>query len=407
MSYPVFVYFSPIVVSSTPTPPVPPVPPIVYVSTPIPFEPDYQVMLMATDGTILDVIDMSRIQVLEYTRIVNNYGVCSLTIDADDRAAQFATRLDMLIEIYRRNEQNGDFEKEDTYFARYFNRFEDESGEEFVIISGVQLTQLLERRIILAVDDPLNAGGFSTKFDIGSTVMWQFVNEQCVNPASNALRAFPQLTISADPLAGFLVFQRRAYENLLVVLQEIATQSQMDFYVERTTGANLRVLIAVTGTDKTLTSNYPFLPYVLFDPRRGNMRSPNLTVNRKSEKTLMFVMGQGLDGDRVAFPVTNGVSIDDSIWNRIEATTDSRNDTDTDGLLASGTEALNDAGIEIAFSFEPDLFASQGRYNVDWFLGDKVTALYGDYQTDLRVMQVSVTVNTDQTVVPTLERIRR
>lgn len=368
------------------------------------FEPNYQIALIhPSTGDLLDILDSTRWQELSYFRVINDYGEFSLTISGNDRAATHASILDLIVEIYRENYPGAGYEVEGTYFSRYYNPFEDENGHEWIIISGVSLEHLIYRRTIYVFDDPVNAGGFITRQEPADSLMRNLVLYQMVTPAIDSARTFPGLTCAAVANIGYTWGVRASSENVLDLLKEGAIKGQVDFRITRTTGANFVFESLVIGTDRTYSTNYPSA-YMLFDPRRGNMYSPNLNVDRKNEKTFCYVLGQGLEDERFIYPVSNSAQ-NDSPFNRIEVTTDARNneDSDLDGLTAAGLETLNDQGSQIEFTFTPDLNAPDGKYNIDWFLGDRVTANYKDYMTDLRIFRVDVMVNAEgQTVTPQL-----
>lgn len=374
------------------------------------YQADYQVVLIDTNGDQLDVIDASRWQNLEYSRVINDIGNVSITLDSSDRAANYRNKLDMLIEVYRRNKPSTDggvFELEETFFNRFQNIFEDEAGREWVIITGLSLEHLLSRRVIVVEDDPTGAGGYSTKAGYPDAVMTEFVDNQFINPAVNAQRIAPQFTAAPVGNLGLsTTFERVTTENVLDILKRIAFASNIDFEVIRTNGANLMFHCLVKGTNKTKSANYPSMPYLFYDPKRGNIISPSLIVDRRTEITFVYVQGQGIEEDREVLPVP-GSTMTDSIWNRIEANTDARNIEDdanqTDGLIAAGMDYLRQNGIQTDFSFEPDLTAPQGRYNLDWFLGDIVTGSYQGYEKNMRITEIKVTVNAEgETIEPVL-----
>ena len=55
------------------------------------------------------------------------------------------------------------------------------------------------------------------------------------------------------------------------------------------------------------------------------------------------------------------------------------------------------------FSFTPDLDGLQGQYNVDWKVGDYVTAKYAGYTQDVRIQGISVSVAEDESINVQLE----
>lgn len=370
---------------------------------------DYQIAVLDHDGNGVDLIEMEgRVEMLQYTRALNDVGDISITFAKDnDRAFDYFDQTDYFLEVYRRNQEGAGFEKETTYFNRYADIAEDEeTGLENLIIGGKSLEYLLAGRRINPDDDPDNAAGFSTKSGFVDAVMSEYVNEQCVNPAINTLRAFPGLTVAATTNVPFQTFQRRKREdNLLEVLKEISQQAfsggvRADFRVRRTTGASLLFEALIIGNDRSETANFPFTQFVLFDPKRGNLSNPRLTIDRRDEITYVYVAGQGPESDRVYVPVTVPAK-NDSPFNLREDVTDSRENSDIDGLISAGYGYLEEKGRKLTFTFQPDYLASQGKYNVNWFLGDVVTASYRGFSFDYRITKITITVTAEEEKIET------
>lgn len=367
----------------------------------------YQLQLIDPGGAQLDLLSMDRVVALDYTRALNDIGTISFTLDESDDAAQYFGLTDMLVNVWRKNTPTGVFELDASYLIRFWSRLEDSEDtlEEFVVFGGVSLEHFLKRRVIVPEDDPVSAGGFVARQASGDTLMRDFVTYQCITPVVNLSRSISGL--SAIPVTGgfAISFQRRSLDRLLDVLQEIAQKTMVDFEIAYTGDTETETMAlefraAPIGTDRTKATNYPTAPFLLFDPRRGNMFAPVITVDRKDEATFIYVAGQGLEDERVVFPVSNAQTINDSIWNRIESVTDARNNEegDLDGYLGAGIDALNDAKVNVNFEFQPDINAPSARYNVDFFLGDKVSAQYAGYTTDVRIAKVNISLSDDETI---------
>lgn len=376
------------------------------------FRGDYQLKLYNPDGTELAVLDMRRIEHLYYERMVNDIGQLNFTLDASDSLASVFGQTDTVVDVWRRNAPGKNFELEDTYLLRYWNRFEDENSE-YLIYGGPQIGHLMKRRIIIPADDPLEAGGYSSKYGAADTVMYQFANEQCINPNANTNRAIPNLIASAPSGTARNVFQRRqGGDSLFDTLQECSINSALydgsyiryDWHVRHNGDLEFEFVVEQRGSDKTERTNFlAGTPYIVFNPERGNMISPSLTLDRKTEETIVWVGGRGLADQRILYPVSDNTALAASPWNRIEGYVDSRSDDDTNGLIAAGQEELDDKKLKFDFDFTPDLDGFQGRYNEDWVLGDFVTGYFAGYSQDVRISAVAVEVDNDEGIQITLE----
>lgn len=365
----------------------------------------YQIQLLHPDGYQLDLLSMDRVVALNYTRALNDVGSFSLTVDSSDDTAQYFGLTDMVVNIWRKNTPHGVYELDASYLTRFFSRLEEDDNEEYVIFAGVSLEHFLTRRVIVPDDDPVNAGGFVTRTGSGDEVMRDFVLYQCIAPQVNAGRIIQGLTAAAVSGAFDTAFQRRSYDNLMDIIKEIAQQSIVDFEIVYTGDFETETMTfefraGTIGTDRTRTNNYPTGAFIQFDPRRGNMSSPMIIVDRKDEATYAYVAGQGLEDERVIFPVISNLALPASKWNRIEILTDARNNEegDVDGYLSAGVDALNDKKVKTSFAFQPDLNAPDTLVNVDWFLGDRITAQYASYSEDLRITRITFDVRDDEVI---------
>jgi hypothetical protein len=238
--------------------------------------------------------------------------------------------------------------------------------------------------------------------------MLAYVDEQIISPFTNALRAQPQISTAPSQNLGQPVFYRAQYEPVLTVLQTLAVQGRVDFSLTHT-GSNLFVFEAgYVGADKSKTANYPFSRFVYFSPLRGNLKNPAIVVNAYDETNAIFMQSQGIEEDRIT-TLFDSQDVYDSPFARREKTADAREIEDggslLDGLTTSANKAILDNQAKISFEFEVESGANGAIYNVDWMLGDTITANYEDITYDMRVMQVELDITgTTQTIKPTLER---
>lgn len=308
------------------------------------------------------------------------------------------TQRDYLATVYRENVE------EDTFLLRYYDIGEHE-GKEVLILGFLSLDHLLKRRQIVPEDDPLGADGYSTKAGFAERVMNAYVNEQAVNPALNPLRRIAGLTTDLGDFHGNQTFQRRTYEdNLLDVLKDIATTSDWDFTITHTGSAQFFFTGQQVGSDKSKETNFPLLPFVLFDVRRGNLQEPHLVVNAYEEINYVYMGAQGPEDDREWLPASDPDAIALSPWGRIEGSGDARESSDSDEILNSGAVFLKEHKAMNELEFEPDLQVGGAIYRDHWDLGDVVSAQYKGFEQRVRVTEVEVTASgTGETIKPTLE----
>lgn len=356
--------------------------------------PVYQIVVLdRDDGSVRVVFDTTRTFDIRYSLALNDVGLIAFSISADDAfAEQF--ELDDIIEVYRTDPTSDNLTREESYFLRSTQRFR-QNDDEIIVIGGMSLNHLLARRVIDPDDDPLEAGGYSTKGGAADVVLRDYIREQAGDLAS-AERQFPNLSvlpvIGNAPNAG----ARLRYENLLAIAKTFSERGQIDFQIRRVQANFLECFIGIIGSDKTKTTNYPAVPYVLLTPMRGNLSDPNLILDRTNEQNFLYALGQGQGENRIVLELS-GEGVTDSPYNRIEFTQDVRN-AEKDSpvqLLTQASQALKEKRVQREFSFKPTGVEAGNVYRVDWVLGDKVTIQWGDVTQDLRITGIDFTLTPD------------
>lgn len=375
-------------------------------------EADYQLVFISPNpGEVIDIVPVrSRIQNLKYVKKLNDISELRFTVDVTDRIVErIINREDVICEVLRRNSPTGQFEVEKTFFIRFWDLFEEDTRRESVIFAGVSLEDLLRRRLIVPDDDPFAAAGFSTKSGSPDVVMRDYVREQAITPFTSVARAFPELYIAPfTPMSLHTTYQRRNQDNtLLEVIQDIANTSDMDFEIFRNGGVRFEFWPHFIGTDRSVTYNEHLLrPFVFFSTKRANIVTPRLTYDRRKDVTYVYVAGQGIEEDRVFVP-QGSTEMTYSPYNRIESVIDSRDDETFDQMIASGVAEIQKTLGQKVLDFEIAFGQAQTRYNVDWFLGDYITAQYRDVQYDYRLREITVEVTgRGEKLTPTFEQRR-
>lgn len=367
--------------------------------------PDYQLTVRdPATGAVRIVLDGSAFDDCKYSRALNDVGVLAMTLPSDPGWPAIFT-LDALIDVERTSPLTGFLQTEETYLCRLTHRFR-EGDEERFVVGGLSLNHLLARRIVDPADDPLAAGGYSTKAGSADDILVAYANEQCGLIAS-ALRQFPSFTIAASNSIGTPAGRRLRYENLLETFQDVCNQSNVDFIVSRLTSNSLRLTVLPIGSDKTRSHNYPFLPFVELNPLRGNLSDPSLLFDRKKEQNYVYALGEGPGENRILSKL-EGEGIHDSPYNRIEFTTDVRTAQrgDSQTILTGARSALYDKQPKIEFTFKPTGADPGALYRLDWDVGDLITAAWDDQVVDLRVREVTITLDSGgETIEPRLEPV--
>lgn len=360
--------------------------------------PSYQITLInPSTGLTITVFDGTAIDDMRFSRVLDDVGLVAITFPySSSLAADFT--LDSLIEIRRTSPATGALVVEETYLTRLTHHFRQGNDEKF-IVGGFSLNHLLARRIVDPADDPLAAGGYSTKAGTSDDVLVAYAREQCGDLCATVARQFPNFSVAPGSSYGNPVGRRLRYENLLDVFQDVCKQSQlvlMDFQITRISGSLLRLTVAPIGTDRTKTRNYPFAPFVELNPLRGNLSDPSLLFDRKNEQNFVYALSQGPGESRIVTRV-QGDGVNDSPYNRIEFTTDVRSAQrgDTTTVATSAGAVLNDKQAKREFTFKPSGTEPGGIYRLDYDLGDIVTCTFDNQSFDLRVRGIEISLSAD------------
>lgn len=360
--------------------------------------PSYQFSITdPTSGGIVAVYDGSSFDDVKYSRVLDDVGLLAFTMPYSDALTSIFT-LDSLIEVQRTSPLTGALQTEDVFMTRLTHHFREGDEEKFVI-GAFSLNHLLARRIIDPADDSGAAGGYSTKSGPADDVLISYARQQCGDLCLTAARKYPNFTIAASNSIGDTVGRRLRYDNLLKVFQDVCNQSStilMDFQIVRLTGNSLRLIVLPIGVDRRRSHNYPFAPFVEFNPLRGNLTDPSLLFDRKQEENYVYALAQGPGESRIVTRVS-GEGISDSPYNRIEFTTDIRNAErgDNTTVLTSARAALFDKQPKKEFTFKPTGTEPGSVYRNDFDVGDLVTCTFGTDSFDLRIRGVEISLSPD------------
>lgn len=357
--------------------------------------PDYQITVIdPVTGQTITVYDGSALYEMRYNRPLNDIGAIAITLPVQDNGLRLRGifTLDTLVEVARTSPVTGKLQVEETFLTRLTHRFRENNEQRFVV-GGLSLNHLLSRRLIDPDDDPLAAGGFSTKAGPADEVMRAYAREQCGDLASSD-RQFPNFSVGSVLSVGTGVGKRLRYENLFEIFQELSRSGGVDFVVKRVIGNTLRLTVAPIGSDKSTSTNYPFAPSVMFNPDRGNLANPSLVMDRKKEGNVCYALGQGQGEFRIVAKVT-GTGMGDSPYNRLEFAEDVRiaERGQADQLLTAAREALKERQPQREFTFDTSSQAPGNVYRQDWDIGDVVTAAWDEEQINLRIRDVELNIS--------------
>lgn len=353
--------------------------------------PDYTVEITSPQtGEKLFVIPLVQSYGLKFSRQINHITPFALTLPYEsdyEVALNVEDNPDTIIDIYR-TDPDGDAQLESSFLTRDYEHIASDDDDR-IVISGVHCNDLIRRRYIDPDDDSIQPnGGYATKAGIGSTVIRDYIYEQCVNPFTNTDRIILGLTVPAPTDSGLSTGGNFRYNNLWDEMVKLANQALLDIEVRHTGSRNFECVIGQFGTNRSAISKVVG-PYCIFDPNLGNLANPQYRVSRKDEITFVRVQGSGARDNRTSLPIQSPHATD-SVFNRIEATYDSRNTPDTSPYTRyiDGLKYLKEKEVQRTFQGEPLLTSGGAIYRTNWFFGDTVTVRWDNVEQDIRIRKI-------------------
>lgn len=253
----------------------------------------------------------------------------------------------------------------------------DENGTKTYNVKGRTLEMLLTTRIIWGTYNAVNK-------DV-STVMYEIVNQNCVNP-SNANRKIPYLKLAEDlKLGGKITYQKTGGE-VYDSLSTIASTYDLGFSVLFKPKTKELIFEVVEGVDRTVeqSTNDP----VEFSTELEDLLSSSYYTNDQDVKNVAFVQGEDSGSSRKS--VTSGEASSKGFGRRelyvdardLQSTSIDENGEEqnlspteyTQVLTQRGDDKLSECKTTETFEAQIRVFGNvQYEFGVDYKKGDKVT----------------------------------
>ena len=331
----------------------------------------HEIWLSDANGTRLTLLES--VISFAYARVVNGIGAFSITLPNTFSGGMIQT--DGRVEFWR------DGRLQTAGLIRKMNYADDAKGLTTLVVGGVDMNDLLQRRIVAYAAGSVQA----SKSGHADDVLKAIVRENLGALVAVAARNLTSLnfTVALDLTAVAVLERRFSWTNVLTVIQEIASASTQSTGIglyfdlvpvmvsSTQLGFELRTYTGQIGMDMSSS--------VFFGKSWGNLGSPKLEKDYSAEFNYCYVGGQGEEADRSIVEVSDTARIGGSPWNRREIFQDGRNEKTVTGLDALGRKALraNRPVLRLSGSL---LDTTQARYGIDWSWGDKVTVEYRGFQ---------------------------
>jgi hypothetical protein len=332
------------------------------------------------------ILDNASISEMQYSSTVNGIGAFALTVDADQLPSA-ALEVDTLYIVKRKKDFNSALLTWGVYLLRQASQYvEADSTQRKITIGAVSAEHLFTRRVVDPANDPLVAGGYSTKDGSTDIVLSEYILQQA-GAGAEPLRTFPRLVVNNPTGDGIPMGARLRYENLWDFVRENAEKARQ--YIRFVFDDNNEFRVTVAG--------YVDKPRVVISPERGSATNPVFSLDRTSERNYVILLGQGQGSNRQELRDFSAAT-NDSPYNRLEFTSDARNadKSSLQQLITEGQNALYDARAIPSFAVK-FVFGNGIGYPEDVQLGDVVTAYWQEINVTRRLLVrgLNVTVSTN------------
>jgi len=294
-------------------------------------------------------------------------------------------------------------------FMRQFRYAEAYDGSDLIIVSGPDVIDLLDRRIVAYAAGTSQA----SKTDYADDMLVEIVDENLESSATDSDRDLSgyNFSIVAGSSAAPSVSKAFSWQKVLPLLQNICQMSKTDGtdlyfdivpYLVSNTEIGFRFTTFIDQIGQDLT--YDAGGNIVFGREWGNLERPIYTEDYTQEVNVVYAGGQGEGADRNVNEEEDTTRSGASIWNRREAFRDARNLSTDAAVTDSGNARLAEGKPKITFTGTL-LDSAQTRYGLDWKFGDKVTATYLGKQFDgmVKSVEFGVSENKQETIKARLE----
>lgn len=333
---------------------------------------------------------------LAYVKEVNSIGSGMFVLNAesnvvDTLASSGEPELDTQVEFWRSDSDNEIEPYCDFYgFLRDREYTTDDNGQVRFVALLEEQSDLMRRAAILYRANIDGRSSFDN--DPAETILKTLVTYNATSAGTtadgrdrNVDSWAANVSVATNTAAGTSLSRSYMGRNLFDVLREVAESGGLDWSLVKTGAQSWQFrTAALLGTDRSTGTNT-----VTFSLPYGNMRRPNLRSNRRSEKTVVTIGGQGADNARVIRTRT-GVNYN-ALYNSYEVFANGSQYSTSAGLDSEADERLDELRARDSLSFDVIQVPST-LYGKHYFLGDKVRAFFLGFSYTPQIRRVAIDV---------------
>lgn len=253
----------------------------------------------------------------------------------------------------------------------------DDKGNKTFNVKGRTLEVVLTTRIIW--------GTYNVSNKYASTVMYEIVNQNCVNP-TNAKRKIPYLECAEDKQLGGKMSVQKTGGDVYDSLTTIAGSKDLGFNVLFRPKEKKLIFEVVAGVDRTIEQS--IVDPVEFSTDLEDILSSSYYTNNQDEKNVAFIQGEGDGASRVSQISGNNElegfdrkelyvdarDLQSETVNEDGSTTSLTPDEYKAALINRGDDKLSECEVTETFEAQIRVFGDvQYEFGKDYKKGDKVT----------------------------------
>ena len=345
--------------------------------------PKYEVIVKTDTGSPLFVL--TQFASLTAGRFDRAYMPLEITIPQDDELYPVGTfEKDMILELWREQNQSMVLDGETCYFLRNIRYFRD-GTKDMVYLKAYDANYQIDAREVEYNAGTSQAGKTGVACDVIKAIIRE--NFTTATDATRNLSA-AHFIVDADDGFGETVTKAFSRQYVLSTIQNLCNQS-------REAGTWITFDVVYSGSLPLVFKTFKdqrgndITDSLLLSEEAGNIANPSLDFDWTAEATAVYVAGKGQDDNRVVGSATNAARINESIWSRREMITENFQLDVIASLNAEAASYLDKYSPKIVFTGE--IVETIGtQYGINWNYGDKVRAKYLGYEFNCRVLGYSI-----------------
>lgn len=265
---------------------------------------------------------------------------------------------------------------------------------------GPDINGLLWRRIVAAYTNSSQSKKTAMPAD---DMMKEVVAESLLDTAlplpTFGTRAWANLTIQPDSSLGPVISESFPFKKLMTfdgggvlpILARAAAEAGAEVFYgirPRVVGSSSIDFEFWTSIDQP---GQDVSDTVTFDEASGNLLDPDLEIDHSRDENYIYGTGQGVEDNRDVQQVWDAARIGQSIWGRAEGEADSRDQDNTNSVIASANSRLWEGRPNIRFTGKA--VDTEGTAFVKhWDVGDLVTTKFEaiEFNSIIRAATLSV-----------------